>query len=459
MYAKFATEVKSIEEQVNLKQIMPASPYSGSLNDLLEKETKYNDKLLVEDGILKYISNNSTENEIEWFKKLGVEKASDYYIIDFDTQDETTKIDSEKIRAGYCASQPESPIKDGYKFLGWYYLDEEGVEDNVSYNEKKFDFANKITRNYSLYAKYSGEAVMKSYKENEDFWKYKTEITSIHFEKQKIPDDLLSLHWNVEESDECSNIVAYLENDNLNGGYKLTIVSPLVIYANADTTSYFDGFTALKSIDFSNFDTSRSRTMYRMFYGCKNLSILDVTMFNTSNVISMYGMFYGCENLKDIDVNNFDTESVNNMAIMFGLCSGLTNLNLTNFDTSKVTKMYNMFGACSNLEKLDLSNFDTSNVESMSLMFWNCQNLKELNVTSFNTSNVISMDRMFRTCNSLKTIDISNFDTRKVTTMEGMFSYASNLSSIYVGSMWNSENADVTDMFVRAGVDSVQLKK
>ena len=29
---------------------------------------------------------------------------------------------------------------------------------------------------------------MKSYKENEDFWKYKTEITSIYFKKQKIKD-------------------------------------------------------------------------------------------------------------------------------------------------------------------------------------------------------------------------------------------------------------------------------
>lgn len=456
---KFATEVKSIEEQVKLKQIMSGSPYSGCLNDLLDQETKYNDKLIVEDGILKYISDNSTLNEIEWFKRLGVEKASDYYTIDFDPLNEMKEIDSKKIRTGYSVSPPENPIKDGYKFLGWYYLDEEGTEDNVLYNEKKFDFSTKVTRNYSLYAKYSGEAVMKSYKENEDFWKYKTEITSIYFKKQKIPDNLPTLHWNIEESDECSNIVAYLENDNLNGGYKLTIVSPLIIYANADTTSYFDGFTTLEYIDFSNFNTSKSRTMYRMFYGCKNLSLADVTKFNTSKVISMYGMFYGCENLKNIDVSNFNTENVNNMAIMFGLCVGLTNVNLANFNTSKVTKMYNMFGSCTNLETLDLSNFDTSSVESMSLMFWNCQNLKELNITSFNTSNVISMDRMFRACNSLTSIDISSFDTRKVTTMEGMFSYSSNLSSIYVGNMWNIANADITDMFVGSGVDYVRLKK
>lgn len=433
MYAKFSTEIKSIEEQVNLKQMMLDSPYSGSLNDLLEKEIKYNDMLLIEDGELKYISNNFTANEIEWLEKLGVEKASEYYTIDFDTLDENKRIDSQKIRTGYCASKPELPSKDGHKFLGWYYLDEEGTENDVSYNERKFDFTTKVTRNYSLYAKYSGEAVMKAYQENECFWKYKAEITSIYFEKQKIRDDLPELHWDIEESDECSNIVAYLENDSLNGGYKLTIVSPLVIYANADTRSYFDNFTALKYVDFSNFDTSRSRTMYKMFYGC--------------------------ENLETLDVSNFDTRNVTNMAAMFGLCCNLTDIKVENFDTSKVIKMYNMFGACTNLEKLDLSNFDTSNVENMDLMFWNCKKLKELDIISFNTRNVVSMNRMFRDCSSLTIIDISNFDTKKVISMEGMFSYSNNLLLIYVGDMWDSEGTDVTDMFTGCGVDHVQLKE
>ena len=377
---KFATEVKSIEEQVKLKQIMSGSPYSGCLNDLLDQETKYNDKLIVEDGILKYISDNSTLNEIEWFKRLGVEKASDYYTIDFDPLNEMKEIDSKKIRTGYSVSPPENPIKDGYKFLGWYYLDEEGTEDNVLYNEKKFDFSTKVTRNYSLYAKYSGEAVMKSYKENEDFWKYKTEITSIYFKKQKIPDNLPTLHWNIEESDECSNIVAYLENDNLNGGYKLTIVSPLIIYANADTTSYFDGFTTLEYIDFSNFNTSKSRTMYRMFYGCKNLSLADVTKFNTSKVENMESMFKetGYTEMTTLDLGeNFDTSSVMNMISMFEETGHekMTTLNLgERFNTSQVINMSNMFKETGYkaMTSLDLGNvFYTTSVSNTSGMFDN----------------------------------------------------------------------------------------
>lgn len=438
---------------------MSETKYSGSINDLLEIDSKYNDKLLVEDGLLKYISNNSSEREIEWFEKLDIGKASDYYTIDFDTFDENQKINSQNIRAGKLISQPKDPIKEGYKFLGWYYLEEKGTNDNISYIEKKFDFNTKIMTNYSLYAKYSGEAVMKPYKENEDFWNYKTEITSISFEKGSIPSNLPTMSWNIEESDECSNIVAYLENDEAIGGYKLTIISPLTIYANVDTTSYFDGFTSLISVDFSNFDTSRSRTMYRMFYRCGNLINLDLSKFDTINVISMYGMFYGCESLENLDISNFNTKNVNNMAIMFGMCTKLCSLDLSNFDTSKVEKMYNMFGSCKSLKDLCLNNFNTSNVKEMNLMFWNCQSLTSLDISSFDTSNVVFMNRMFRACSSLTTLDISNFDTKNVESMEGIFSYTSNLSTIYIGNQWSTEKADTTDMFTGSKTSEVTIKK
>ena len=79
---KFATEVKSIEEQVKLKQIMSGSPYSSCLNDLLDQETKYNDKLIVEDGILKYISDKNSphstdvsekaKDAIDWCSKYNI---------------------------------------------------------------------------------------------------------------------------------------------------------------------------------------------------------------------------------------------------------------------------------------------------------------------------------------------------------------------------------------------------
>lgn len=458
MYAKFATEVKSIEEQVNLKQAMADSPYSGFLNDLLDNESIYNDKILVEDGNLKYISSNSSSQEIEWFEKLGVKKASDYYTIDFDTFDETQKIESQSIRVGKLVKQPTTPIKEGYKFLGWYFLEEKGSGDNISYEEKKFDFTTKIMRNYSLYAKYSGEAVMKAYTENEDFWNYKTEITSISFEKGTIPSNLPTLSWNIEESDECSSIVAYLENDNSIGGYKLTIISPLTIYANADTKCYFDGFTSLISIDFSNFNTSKSRTMHWMFRNCESLKNIDLSKFDTNNVTSMYGMFYNCKTLEKLDLSSFNTKNVTDMAGMFGICQNITDLDLSNFNTSNVHKMHNMFGACIKLENVNLSSFDTQNVDSMGTMFWNCKSLKYLNISNFNTSNVTNMSRMFRACSELTTLDISNFDTTKVETMEGIFSYTINLSTIYVGDNWTTENIDITDMFTGCKTNEVTIK-
>lgn len=99
---------------------------------------------------------------------------------------------------------------------------------------------------------------------------------------------------------------------------------------------------------------------------------------------------------KTLNLSNFNTSKVTSMAYMFSSCLSLTNLDLSNFDTSKVTDMRSMFDNCSKLTSLDLSNFDTSNVLYMQNMFSGCSSLTNLNLSNFDFTKVIIYNYMFR---------------------------------------------------------------
>ena len=92
----------------------------------------------------------------------------------------------------------------------------------------------------------------------------------------------------------------------------------------------------------------------------------------------MSEMFDGCRSLKSLDLSNFDTSKVTSMECMFRYCDSLTSLDVSNFNTSNVTNMSQMFQSCKSLKSLDLSNFDTSNVTNMSEMFWDCRKLETI---------------------------------------------------------------------------------
>ena len=182
-----------------------------------------------------------------------------------------------------------------------------------------------------------------------------------------------------------------------------------------DMSFMFEGCSALKSLDLTNFNTAKVTNMGNMFEGCSALTSLDLTKFNTANVTDMNNMFEGCSALKSLDLTNFNTANVTNMSNMFYGCSALTSLDLTKFNTAKVVNMDNMFNGCSALKSLDLTNFNTANVTNMSNMFKGCSALTSLDLTNFNTANVKFMDYMFNGCSALTTIYASDkFDTDNV---------------------------------------------
>ena len=215
-----------------------------------------------------------------------------------------------------------------------------------------------------------------------------------------------------------------------------------------DMSFMFEGCSALKSLDLTNFNTAKVTNMGNMFEGCSALTSLDLTKFNTANVTDMSFMFKGCSALKSLDLTNFNTANVTNMSNMFKGCSALTSLGLTNFNTAKVTEMGNMFNGCSALKSLDLTNFNTAKVTEMGNMFNGCSALTSLDLTNFNTANVKFMDYMFNGCSALTSLDLTNFNTAKVTYMNNMFEGCSALTTIYASDKFDTDNVwNGLDMF------------
>ena len=216
---------------------------------------------------------------------------------------------------------------------------------------------------------------------------------------------------------------------------------------NTGFGNMFQQCRSLKTLDLSNFNTSKVTGMGSMFIGCSSLTSLDLSSFNTSKVTNMKWMFQNCDSLTTLDLSNFNTSKVINMSSIFEYCTSLTSLDLSSFDTSKVTNMSYMFQHCNSLTTLDLSSFDTSNVTSMGHMFDSCNSLTTLDLSSFDTSKVTNMSYMFLDCNSLTSLDLSSFNTSNVTNMDWMFQNCNSLTSLDLSSFNTSNVTDMSRMF------------
>ena len=366
LYAKFANEVRQIQEEILLKQVMSDSSYTGTINDLLKSESDYNKKLIIQEGNLVYVANEVSSQETKWLESLGIEQSSDYFTVEFDSAG-GTEIGSQTIKTGTLVKKPSNPKKEGHDFLGWYYLKQSGSADNPTYTEIKFDFDTKITSNYSLYAKYSGEAIIHACGRNFAFWKseYKTKITNISFEKKEIiiPDTAVE-SWDVRADNNCAAVTAYVEPDDDGTGYNLKIISPHTIYAHPNSAGYFQDFTNLQNINFDNFDTSKAISMSAMFQSCSKIESLDLSNFSTTNVNNMSYMFCGCAKIEKLDLSSFDMSQVTNTNLMFFRCYKLNELNLKNWKVSnleKVTSTSRMFESVPNSVYVYVDNNDMKN--------------------------------------------------------------------------------------------------
>ena len=238
-----------------------------------------------------------------------------------------------------------------------------------------------------------------------------------------------------DSTDVDDNVVAYYYKDE-NDLYHIAIVSPDGETIRAPTSCYklFEGFTALTSIDFTNFSTKGVTNMANMF---RNSTVLEdvgnLSGWDTSNVTDMSRMFTNCNALTSVgDVSDWDVSNVTNMQYMFYQCETLSSLDVGDWDVSKVTSMYTMFYNCLNLTTFgDLSGWDVGKVTNMAFLFSNCTNLQNIEgISGWNVTSLQNAERIFQENPSLTKLDLSGWELTNVTTTTGIFYNCTSLVEI-----------------------------
>ena len=264
-----------------------------------------------------------------------------------------------------------------------------------------------------------------------------------------------------------------------------------IVFPNGMNTSnvtnmenMFAGASKLKEGNFSDWDTSKVKTMRNMFYRTSALES-PVHFRDTSNVEDMGYMFwsskvpsvnigdagkvkdmgYMFENswIKKVEIRN--TSSVTSMLNMFAAATELKEGNFSDWDTSKVKTMRNMFHRTSALES-PVNFRDASNVEDMGYMFWSSKvpsvnigdagkvkdmgymfnNSQVEKVEIANTSSVENMSNMFAHAKKLKDGNMADWDTSKAKNLSAMFYGASQFNQDL--SNWNLSSASNLDGFI-----------
>lgn len=114
--------------------------------------------------------------------------------------------------------------------------------------------------------------------------------------------------WDVSASNNGTIKAWYLDSNN-NGLYELTIGSDQKIFANPTSSCLFCNLTNLKTINFTNFDTSKVTNMLRMFSSTTNLTTLDFRNATFDSVTNYSNMFNYTKNGVTIQTKNTTTKS------------------------------------------------------------------------------------------------------------------------------------------------------
>lgn len=153
---------------------------------------------------------------------------------------------------------------------------------------------------------------------------YKSKITKIVTSNKLVVPNNVVEKWDVSKNQDES-VMAYAEDDG-NGGYVVTICSDGKIYLEGSYGGFFSNFSALTSMDLSDFDTSNVTDMNSMFGGCNNLISIDLSSFKTSKLTSITAMFAGCINLTSINFKNATFDNVTSYGGAFSGCSKLAKI-------------------------------------------------------------------------------------------------------------------------------------
>ena len=136
--------------------------------------------------------------------------------------------------------------------------------------------------------------------------------------------------------------------------------------------------TYLRSLDLSNWETSRMTDASSMFRDCSSLLSIDVNNWNTQALTSTANMLENCSSLQRLDLSNWDTQALSSVYVMFAGCTSLQSLDLSNWNTKALASMRAMFSGCSALRLVDFRKANFSHVKDIFLLFSRCDALVEL---------------------------------------------------------------------------------
>jgi surface protein len=226
---------------------------------------------------------------------------------------------------------------------------------------------------------------------------------------------------------------------------------------------------SLKVIEIRQWGNIVWHTMYRAFYGCRNMHITATDRPNLSHVETMKEMFayassmnediedWNVSNVKDMsytfrDAMSFnkalakwDVSKVSNMRYMF-YNSVFFNQPLNAWDVSHTQNMQGMFGKAFSFNQ-PLDKWNTARVHNMSQMFTHASNFN-MGIGTWNVGRVMNMSNMFNNAKSFNQ-PIGAWNVSRVITMRGMFYNTYNFDQD-IGS-WDTHNVrDTSHMFLSA---------
>ena len=261
--------------------------------------------------------------------------------------------------------------------------------------------------------------------------------------------------------------------------------------ANEDCTSMFEGCTKLENITgLTQIDTTRTKTMEKMFRDCRMIKHFEMPGFVTSTCENTAYMFEKCFSCISVDFDKWDTSKVKTMSKMFqefhSTChrdfidyapDSSIELNVSNFDFSSCTDMSFMFGWYYKVESTETVDHDvlptgrtitqiilpqnpkisTGKAINMEGLFSECLGLTSIqNLDKLAVANPTTCKDMFKNCQSIGRINLPFVSTsNSCSSTESMFEFCKSLNDVNLGDIDLKNCKTMFKMFKNSGIEHV----
>lgn len=266
--------------------------------------------------------------------------------------------------------------------------------------------------------------------------------------KYLILSDETLLVWDKDE-DGDERVIIYL-NSNKRGFNIQTIehiegIDNIKVTGPAKIRSLRLGSERLTKVEI-DIDTSDMKTAEEMFLCCFKLKSVKFTNFNTSNIVSFNSCFDMCNELREIDISKWDTHNAVNTHKMFAFNKKLKAVNLEGVDFSNVRDFSEMFCNCAELETINgIEHINVRSATTMHKMFLHCRSLSSLNLSRWKVRSPLNVAYMFSDCSNLKYINIENVLISNLNNLNSEFFYCREAEEIHLRTKINaSEMYDIS---------------